>query len=132
MIAAATWGTGQVLEDILWFFLFVIEIYLMFTIFVDLFQRHDIKGWLKALWVFVIIIAPLIGILVYLIFYGGEMKVHAQQAAAEQDQAFRHYIQHAACTSSPATELMHLHDLKERGVITETEYERLKDRIING
>ena len=41
-----TWGTGQVLLDMLWFFLFVVEIWLIFTIFVDIFRRHDMKGWL--------------------------------------------------------------------------------------
>ena len=132
---AANWGTGQVLLDILWFFLFFVEVWLMITIFIDLFRRHDIKGWLKALWVLLVIVVPLIGILLYLVIYGNEMRVHAQHAAADQDRAFRAYVREAAgspSTPSPATDLMHLQDLRERGVLTEDEFERLKTRIVNG
>ena len=65
-----TWGTGQVLLDMLWFFLFLIEIWLMISVFIDVFRRHDMKGWLKAFWVVFVILFPLIGIVLYLIFYG--------------------------------------------------------------
>ena len=91
-----TWGTGQVLIEVLWFFLFVVEIWLIFTIFVDIFRRHDMKGWLKAFWVVFVILIPLLGIVLYLIIYGNEMKVHAQQAMSQQDEAFRKYVRDAA------------------------------------
>ncbi len=131
MLAATTWGTGQVLLDMLWFFLFIIEIWLMISIFIDIFRRHDMKGWLKALWVVAVIVAPFIGILLYLVFYGNEMRVHAQQAAQEQDRALREYVRSAAGTSSPADELARLAELKDRGVIDDAEFERLKERIVN-
>lgn len=133
MLVSATWGTGQVLLDILWFALFVIEIWLMFTIFVDIFRRHDMRGWIKAFWVLLVIIFPLIGILLYLIFYGDEMRVHAQQGAAANDAALRDYIRQAAgTTKSPSEELSHLADLRDRGVIDEEEFQRLKRRVVDG
>jgi Short C-terminal domain/Phospholipase_D-nuclease N-terminal len=128
---ATTWGTGQVLLDILWFFLFFIEVWLMITIFIDLFRRHDMKGWLKAFWVFLIIVVPLVGILLYLIFYGDEMRVHALQAQAGYERAFRAPPRDGG-QYSPASELMHLSELRERGVITDDEFERIKSRIVNG
>ena len=127
----ATWGTGQVLYDIFWFFLFFIEFWLTITIFIDLFRRHDIKGWLKAFWVFLIIFVPLVGIILYLIIYGDEMKVHAQQEAGEQDRALRDYIRQTARPYSPVDELSRLSDLKAKGTISDEEFDRLKAKIIN-
>jgi uncharacterized protein with PQ loop repeat len=132
MLAATTWGTGQVLLDMLWFFLFLIEVWLMVSIFIDIFRRHDMPGWLKSIWVVAVIILPLIGILLYLIVYGNQMRVHAQQYAQQQDRDFREYIRHAAGTYGPSDELARLADLKERGIIDDSEFQRLKEQIVNG
>lgn len=126
----ATSSAGQVLFDILWFFLLLVEIYLMFTIFVDIFRRHDMKGWQKALWVLLVLLLPLIGILLYLIIYGNEMKVHSQQAAQEQGESFRKH-EGSLPGSSSVDDLARLADLKERGYITDEEFERMKERIIS-
>jgi hypothetical protein len=130
-MVGVTWGTGQVLLDIFWFFLFVVEVWLMITIFIDIFRRHDMKGWLKAFWVLLVIVIPLIGILFYLIIYGDEMKVHAQQAAQEQNRAFREYVRGAAGNSNPVDDLVRLADLRAQGVINDEEFERLKGQIVN-
>jgi len=131
-VVGASWGTGQVLFDILWFFLLFIEVWLMITIFIDIFRRHDMRGWLKALWVLLVIIVPLIGIVLYLVIYGDEMKVHAQQAAYEQDRALREYARQSGGMGSPGDELNKLADLHDRRVINDEEFERLKARIVNG
>ena len=132
MIGATTWGTGQVLLDIVWFFLLLIEVWLIFTIFVDIFRRHDMRGWVKALWVVLVIVLPLVGIVAYLIIYGDEMRVHAQKAADEDDRALRDYIRQAAGRYSPADELTRLAELRDNGTITSAEFERLKDKVVNG
>src|SRR5579871_6750555 len=121
MPLAVTWGTGEVLLDMLWFFLFIIEIWLMISIFIDLFRRHDLAGWVKALWVVAIILVPFVGILLYLIIYGGEMRVHAQQA---QRDAARD-LGWGAPPWSPSDELTRLADLRDRGVISEEEFQKL-------
>jgi hypothetical protein len=125
-----TWGTGQVLLDIFWFFLFVVEVWLMISVFIDIFRRHDMKGWLKAFWVFFVIVLPLLGIILYLIIYGNEMKVHAQQAELDYERAFRTYAQHAT-GHSPATELERLAALRTNGTINDEEFERLKAKVVN-
>lgn len=128
---ATTWGTGQVLLELLWFFLLVIEIWLMISIFIDIFRRHDMKGWLKAFWVVAVILVPLLGILAYLILYGDEMRVHAQQAATLQEHAVNEYIRKAAGTYSPAEELTRLDELRIKGVIDDAEFARLKAHIMD-
>lgn len=132
MLVSVTWGTGQVLFDMLWFVLFVIQIWLMFTIFVDIFRRNDMRGWLKAFWVLLVIVFPLIGILIYLVVYGNQMRVHAQQEAAAQESRVREYIRDVADTPSSAEELSRLAELRDRGVIDNDEFDRLKRRVIEG
>jgi len=132
VLVAATWGTGQVLLDIVWFFLLLIQVWLMISIFIDIFRRHDMRGWLKAFWVIVLIIAPIIGIVLYLVIYGNQMRVHAQQAASQQQEAFRNYVRDAAGTKSPSEELSRLADLRDRGIINEEEFSRLKDKVVSG
>lgn len=131
-VLATTWGTGQVLLDIVWFFLIFIQIWLMISVFIDIFRRHDMKGWLKAVWVIIVFVAPIIGIILYLVMYGDQMRVHAQQAAQQQERAFRDYIRQTASTYSPSEELTRLVDLRDRGVITEEEFARLKARVVSG
>jgi hypothetical protein len=129
---ATTWGTGQVLLDLVWFFLLFIEIWLMISIFIDIFRRHDMKGWLKAFWVIVVIVAPIVGIVLYLILYGDEMRVHAQQSSEQQEKAFRDYVRQAAGTYKPSEELTRLADLRDRGIISDEEFSRLKNKVITG
>ena len=63
VIAATTWSVGDVFLAMLYFFLFAVEIWLMVAVFSDLFRRHDLKGWAKAVWVLAVIIMPFLGIL---------------------------------------------------------------------
>src|SRR5271155_2596535 len=90
---AATFGAGQVAYSILWFFLFFVEIWLMISVFIDIFRSHDMKGWLKALWVVLVILFPLIGIVLYLIVRGSKMRVHQVQAEADRGAAWSKYVQ---------------------------------------
>src|SRR5580658_7825625 len=92
---AASFGAGQVAYSILWFFLFFVEIWLMISIFIDIFRSHDLKGWAKAAWVLFVIIFPLIGILAYFIFRGDKMRAHQLQEAVDQEALYRHFAQHA-------------------------------------
>src|ERR1700712_424275 len=86
-VLTTSFGNGDVLLWMLEFFLFVIWFWLLIGIFGDLFRDHEISGGLKALWVFVLVLFPYIGILVYLIARGKGMAdraVKQNQAAQEQ------------------------------------------------
>ena len=125
---AADFGTGQVFLSMMYFFLFFIWIYLLIIVFSDIFRSPDLSGGLKAIWTIFVIFLPYLGVFVYLIARGGKMHEHAVQSAQAQDQAMRAYVRDAA--ASPATEVAQLAELKEKGVIDEAEFQKLKAKAI--
>jgi hypothetical protein len=132
MILATDWGVGEVLWTMLWFTLFFIWIWLLITVFADIFRSHDINGWVKAIWIIFIIFLPYLGVLVYLIARGHKMAEHAAQAAAAQDAAAKAYIREAAGGApSTADELERLAKLKEQGVISDEEFNAQKAKILS-
>ena len=131
MTLADDFGTGQVFWSILWFTMFFIWIWLLIIVFGDIFRSHDLGGWAKALWVIGIIIVPYLGVFIYLIARGHKMQEHALEAAQAQDAAAKQYIQSAVGSStSTADELARLADLKDRGVIDDAEFQRLKAKAL--
>ena len=111
-------------------FLWVIWIWILIWIFIDIFRSHDLSGWAKALWFIFVLFIPLIGVLVYLIVRGGKMQERAVQQAQQQDEQFRSYVQEAAGSQSSADQLTKLADLRDRGVITAEEFDREKAKIL--
>jgi membrane protein implicated in regulation of membrane protease activity len=111
-------------------FLWIIWIWILIYVFIDIFRSHDLSGWAKALWFIFVLFIPLIGVLVYLIARGGEMQQRAQQQAQQQDQEVRRYIQQTANEGNSADQLAKLADLRDRGVITADEFEREKAKVL--
>jgi type VI protein secretion system component VasK len=126
----ATFGTGQVLWSMLWFFLFFIWIWLLVMIFADIFRSRDLSGWSKALWTIFVIVLPFLGILVYLIARGHKMQEHAVSDAKAQDQAMREYVQSVTSSGSAADEISRLADLRSQGVISEAEFQQAKAKAL--
>ena len=112
-------------------FLWVIWIWILIYVFIDIFRSRDLSGFAKALWFIFVLFIPLIGVLVYLIARGGKMHERAMQEAQQQDQAFRAYVQDAAASESSADQLAKLADLRDRGVITAQEFEQQKAKILS-
>ena len=115
---------------ILEIFLWIIWIWILIYVFIDIFRSHDLSGWAKALWFLFVLLIPLVGVLVYLIARGGKMHEHAVQEAQQQDEAARRYIQQAAGTPNTADQLAQLADLRDRGVITAQEFDTEKAKIL--
>ena len=111
-------------------FLWVIWIWILIYVFIDIFRSHDLNGWEKALWFIFVLFIPLIGVLVYLIVRGGKMHEHAARDAQLQEQQIRQYVQEAAGAPSSADQLAKLADLRDRGVITPAEFESQKAKIL--
>ncbi len=116
----------------LYFFLFIIWIWLLITVFVDIYRSHDMGGGAKALWVIFVIILPFLGVFVYLIARGGKMHERAAREAAQQQQAFDQYVRQTAGTSGDTTadQLAKLADLKSQGVLSEDEFQAQKAKIL--
>ena len=115
---------------ILEIFLWVIWIWILIYVFIDIFRSRDLSGFAKALWFLFVLFIPLIGVLVYLIVRGDSMHTRAVQDARRQDQEFRSYVQDAAGSQSTADQLSKLAELRDRGVITPQEFEREKAKIL--
>ncbi len=70
---AAQWHVGQVFFALLWFALFVVWVWLLVAVFIDVFRSPDLSGWAKALWVLFLVVVPYLGVFVYLVARGGRM-----------------------------------------------------------
>ncbi|MGZ6955156.1 MAG: SHOCT domain-containing protein [Acidimicrobiia bacterium] len=130
---ASDFGVLEVFLSMLWFVLFFIWIWLAISVFADIFRSHDLSGVAKALWCIFIVALPYVGVFVYLIARGTKMSEHALEAAQAQDAAFRQYVQQAAGSGggrSVADELHRLADLRDRGVIDESEFQQLKAKVV--
>jgi hypothetical protein len=111
-------------------FLWILWIWVLIYVFVDIFRSRDLSGTAKALWFVFVLFIPLIGVLVYLIARGGEMHERAVRDAQQQDQDVRRYIQQAANEPNTADQLAKLADLRDRGVITADEFEQQKAKVL--
>jgi hypothetical protein len=130
-VFATEWGVGQVLWSMIWFTLFFIWIWLVISIFADIFRSDDLGGFAKFLWVAFVILTPYLGVFVDLIARGKEMGRHAAERAAAIEASQRAYIQEAAGTAaSPTVELERLADLRSTGAIDQNEFDRLKARVV--
>ncbi|MBV9382763.1 MAG: SHOCT domain-containing protein [Streptosporangiaceae bacterium] len=117
----------------LWFFLWILWIWLLVMIIFDIFRSDDLSGWAKAGWLVFIVLLPFLGVFVYLIARGGSMQQRRVRDAQAQDRAFRAYVRDAAGSSSGnghADDLAKLADLHDRGVISDTEFEQGKAKIL--
>ena len=129
---ASEWGTGQVLWSMIWFFLFFIWIWLLITVFADIFRSHDLGGFAKALWVIFVIFIPYLGVFVYLIARGHKMHEHAEEAYKRRPRRkTRTSARLPAPTKSPADEIARLAELKDKGTITDAEFQSLKAKALN-
>jgi hypothetical protein len=121
----------DILLSIFWFMLLFAWIWLLITIFGDIFRDHELSGWGKALWALFIIVIPWLGALVYLIARGRSMNERTLAQAQRQDQAFRQYVQDAAGSApSTADELAKLAELRDQGAISEQEFAQAKARLL--
>lgn len=93
-------------------------------------RSRDLGGWGKTGWLVFVIILPFLGVFVYLIARGHKMTERDIAEAQAQPRAFRAYAQEAAHETSPAGELAKLSDLRDRGVITEADFQQGKEKIL--
>ena len=129
MTVLASFTFGDALLTALELALLFIWIWIAIGVVVDIFRSHDLSGWGKAGWLLLIVILPMIGVLIYLIARGHKMSEHAVRQAQDQDQAFRSYVRSAA--SSPADDISKLEDLKNRGVLSDEEFQRAKEKALS-
>jgi hypothetical protein len=110
-----------------WFFLWVLWLMLLFRIITDIFRSHDLSGWGKAGWLTLVIVVPFLGVFAYLIARGGKM--HERQAREAWDNEYGSYNGGGSGTSR-SDQLSSLADLRDRGILTEEEFRRGKEKVL--
>ena len=120
--------------DFFWFmvvaFIWIAWIMLLFRVFIDIF-RANTSGWAKAGWSIFVIFLPFLGVLVYLIAQGGNMARRDVETAQAMEQAQKDYIRNVAGSGGgTADELHKLSELKDKGVLTEQEFQAQKAKLL--
>lgn len=131
MIPLADFTLGHALLTVLEIFLFVAWIWILITVIGDLFGDPEVSGWGKAAWTFALILVPFLGVFVYLIARGGGMAERQMNRAAAAQRQFDAYVRQTAA-SSPTSELETLSGLREKGVLSDSEFEQAKQKILAG
>jgi heme exporter protein D len=116
----------------LWFFLWFAWIVILVRVFADIFRSHDMGGFAKALWSIFVILVPFLGVFIYLIVRGHHMADQDMADAQQREQQFQSYVKDVAGSGSTSTadELAKLADLKDRGVISDAEFQQQKAKIL--
>ncbi|MFF2411569.1 SHOCT domain-containing protein [Streptomyces sp. NPDC058092] len=122
----------------LWFFVWIMWLFLLFKVIADIFRSDDLGGWGKAGWLVVALLLPYLGVLVYVIVRGTSMGKRDIKEAQEREAAFKAYVREAAGSSEAEApregkhvdDLAKLAELKDRGAITEEEYQRAKTKLL--
>ena len=113
------------LADAFAVFMFVLWFWLLIIVIGDLFRRHDISGWGKAIWVIALIVFPYIAIFAYLITQSTGMAERSMQQAQQAREQLRHVV-----GFSVADEIEKLDRLKKSGSITDQEFARLRAKLV--
>jgi hypothetical protein len=148
----ATYTFGQGLLTVLEFALLFLWIAMAVTVVVDIFRSHDLSGWAKAGWIVLIVLLPLVGVLIYVIARGDNMKAHEVSGERLQERAFiadvedlrdrgtlnDEQVQRVRSRSQPITgarpspddDVAELEVLRDRGVLCDQEFQHAKQRAL--
>jgi len=131
-LIASSYPFLSVMWTLLVIFAWVIWFWLLITVFMDLFRRHDCSGWAKAGWIIFVIVLPFLGVLVYLIAEShGIADRNMKQAQASQAQ-FDDYVKTVAAQTDPAEQIAKAKSLLDSGAITQAEFDSLKAKALAG
>lgn len=121
---------GEILLVALEIFFFVVWIWILITILSDLFRDHELSGWAKAAWVLFLVFIPFLTALIYLIARGEGMRDRTVKAQADAKKHFDEYVRQQAHAASPADELHKLAELKDKGALSQEEFDQAKQKLL--
>jgi hypothetical protein len=129
-------ATAYPLLEVFWtmliFFAFFIWLWILFTVFTDVFRRTDISGWGKAAWIIFVIVIPYLGVFVYLI---AEHKGMTERTIKQQETAktqMDQYVKSVAGQSDPAEQIAKAKVLLDQGTISPAEFDQIKQNALAG
>jgi hypothetical protein len=107
-------------------FMFVLWFWLLIIVIGDLFRRHDISGWVKAIWVIALIVFPYLALFAYIITQSRGMAERNSQQAQQTREELRRVV-----GFNVADEIEKLDGLKKSGSITDQEFARLRAKLVS-
>jgi len=128
-VPLADWTFLNVLWEMIIFFAFVIWIWLLITVFIDVFRRKDCGGFTKALWLIFVIVAPYLGVLIYLIANHNGMAERSEKQVQSMQAQQEAYIKSVA-GSTPADQIAQAKTLLDSGSITQAEFDAIKAKAL--
>ena len=130
MLLAADYPFLDVLWTMLVFFLWIAWFWLVILIVLDIFRRHDIGGWKKAIWLVFILFVPFLGVFIYLIANADDMaRRRAEEVKTAQAQT-DDYIRTVAGSSGPTAEIERAKGLLDSGAISQQEFDAIKAKAL--
>ena len=127
---ASSYPFLSVIWTLLVIFAWVIWFWLLITVFADLFRRHDISGWVKALWIIFVIVLPFLGVLVYLIAESHGHRGEEPEAGAGAAVAVRRLREDRRRASDPTEQIAKAKGLLDSGAITQAEFDSIKAKAL--
>jgi Phospholipase_D-nuclease N-terminal len=125
MLFEGGFSFSNFLVDVFAVFVFVVWFWLLISVFMDLFRRHDISGWAKAIWVIALIVFPYLGVFAYLITQSRGMAERSNQQVQRARDELRQVVGFSA-----ADEIEKLTRLQASGSITNEEFARLRAKLV--
>jgi low affinity Fe/Cu permease len=120
--------------DIFWtmliFFMWVIWIWILVTVLMDLFRRDDLSGWAKAAWMLFVIVLPYLGVFIYLITQSRHMAERTARDAQAAQAQFDEHVRSVAGSNGAAADIEKAKKLLDNGAITESEFDAIKQKAL--
>ena len=130
MILATSYPLLEVFWTMLIFFAFVIWIWILITVLIDIFRRRDASGWVKVLWIVFIILLPYLGVFVYLIAEHKGMSERAVKQQKSAEEQVEGYVKSVAGKADPTEQIANAKKLLDNGTITQTEFDQIKQKAL--
>jgi hypothetical protein len=130
MVLVTDYPLGGILWTMVVFFFWIIWIWLLITVFADIFRRHDLGGGGKTLWIIFVIILPYLGVFIYLITQGRHMTERSVSEAAASQAAFDAHVKSVAGSGGAAAEIEKAKTLLDSGTISQAEFDAIKQKAL--
>jgi hypothetical protein len=118
---------GGLLQFVWYMFIiyaFFMVIWMFIGIFADIFRREDLSGWGKAGWIFLLVIIPFIGILIYMIARPKDLEQDRRMLAEAQAQQAR------VSGGAAVDDIAKAQELLEKGAISQAEFDSIKAKAL--
>jgi Short C-terminal domain/Phospholipase_D-nuclease N-terminal len=129
-VLATSYPFLEVFWTMLIFFAFVVWLWILFTVFTDIFRRRDASGFVKTMWVIFVIVLPYLGVFVYLIAEHNGMTERSIKQQQEAKSQFDQAVQSAAGKTDPAEQIAKAKRMLDDGAISQAEFDQLKQKAL--